>query len=1349
MQLTCFLDIVPYHFIDVYDSLPSENDFICGDVLERCHVLAEFQGVTFITKLTYAKKVIVESFNIRYCLDGLAVGLGGMKVVFPKPTQPNLPRLGSGEKRRYATQFGDLQTPANMAGQRPPDPHHLPPDIQPVLTSPYTSETATGNASTGAATGDFIEPNFSPYKRWTREHQACDHGGSACQVTPLSQLQGSFGVAQPSHELQEVHSHMVSQLPASLASSASGPTDGVYTAAAMASQLSQSFSPMVQLSKDVPTSPMMALAPYTEPLNVGNGAMSNSHAFASGAPSVRPNAPMTTSTSSADFLQVKVPLAALSQFNWKDIAGAELKGLIDSSFALFHLPFASLEQFSRYNVQGAVFIALMGPDGSVYGDDKPVSYSPITQPHLLQHHNLELPHERKARLAQEAASTRSQTPGIAAIPGAPMQKERVTQASKNPSLLGPRPTPHSMAVTPHAHARLGGLREVSFAPSNDQAKEKHGVAHMDVAKTGKNGVSSLPFDATVLHTTSAVAGLSHTTKPGGHLAHQSSPLHKPWQVPQRQIQFNGQFPMRLFRWSPELNVKTESSVAPVWVTFPNLRADLFNGSVVHQLCKHIGRCLKVDVATSTFSRPNVAKARVEIDLLKPRVEQIWIGFSDAPGEEDVGMFQLVEYERIPKYCTACFKQGHEHSTCNTLTPSQPDKRTVVVVPQPSTTAHTTTQPSRRRRSRSRVRRQREGKGIAIDEAGTGAGGSHREESHYVWREKTAKGSRPIEVVDVDGLGKGEGLSSSLQVFVPTSSHPSPNVVIPNVSLAPSTVNATPPTLVVVVVQSASRTVEPSVPPIGVEQGSVIASLPLSTSSSSPIVHVPDPQPLELALAMYNTFDALAEMPGDSHEVCNFNTVTSSIPSNSVRREDDECSSQTSDGSTIVYAKCKYRNREPLWEYLRETHAALPADMAWGVVGDFNCLLDPSEKKGGRPYAPVKYRPFVECVEDCELVDSPFIGEDYTWLIRSRIDRLLFNQPWMDMFSCLVHHLDRVGSDHAPLLVECKSNERPPTRPFTFLNVWTEHEDFQGVVADSWREDITGSPMFVFGAMLKRLANSLKRWNRDTFGHIFDRLKALEQDVRDIELQLQTNPSDGTYIEFKRRFALLKRQYRIEDEYWRQKAHAKWVTDGERNSGYFHSIVKDRRRKLYIHRIQDDSGQWVTERAAIATQAITFFQAMFTADPSVTSSALDIIPRLVTDANNDRLCAVPEMEEVKTAVFAMDSRSAAGPDGYTGAFYKAAWTIICMDLLAMEMCHGMRVDNEDVILKLDMMKAYDRVSWYFLMSVLRRFGFSETWIDLVYRAISNICFPSPEQAMVFAGSFAIFPPESSFYFEVSP
>ncbi|XP_027120639.2 uncharacterized protein [Coffea arabica] len=48
-------------------------------------------------------------------------------------------------------------------------------------------------------------------------------------------------------------------------------------------------------------------------------------------------------------------------------------------------------------------------------------------------------------------------------------------------------------------------------------------------------------------------------------------------------------------------------------------------------------------------------------------------------------------------------------------------------------------------------------------------------------------------------------------------------------------------------------------------------------------------------------------------------------------------------------------------------------------------------------------------------------------------------------------------------------------------------------------------------------------------------------------------------------------------------------------------------------------------------------------------------------------------------------------------------------------------NADVALKLDMAKAYDRVSWIFLTMVLRRFGFREQWIDRIWRLVSNVWF----------------------------
>lgn len=43
---------------------------------------------------------------------------------------------------------------------------------------------------------------------------------------------------------------------------------------------------------------------------------------------------------------------------------------------------------------------------------------------------------------------------------------------------------------------------------------------------------------------------------------------------------------------------------------------------------------------------------------------------------------------------------------------------------------------------------------------------------------------------------------------------------------------------------------------------------------------------------------------------------------------------------------------------------------------------------------------------------------------------------------------------------------------------------------------------------------------------------------------------------------------------------------------------------------------------------------------------------------------------------------------------------------------------NVVIKLDMAKAYDRVSWFFLMKVLKKIGFSNVFVDLIWRLISN-------------------------------
>ncbi|XP_058099699.1 secreted RxLR effector protein 78-like [Magnolia sinica] len=53
--------------------------------------------------------------------------------------------------------------------------------------------------------------------------------------------------------------------------------------------------------------------------------------------------------------------------------------------------------------------------------------------------------------------------------------------------------------------------------------------------------------------------------------------------------------------------------------------------------------------------------------------------------------------------------------------------------------------------------------------------------------------------------------------------------------------------------------------------------------------------------------------------------------------------------------------------------------------------------------------------------------------------------------------------------------------------------------------------------------------------------------------------------------------------------------------------------------------------------------------------------------------------------------------------------------------GNKVKGGNVVLELDLEKAYDRVDWSFLTGVLRKFGFSEQWIQLVDKCWSNCWF----------------------------
>ncbi|PKU64639.1 hypothetical protein MA16_Dca015900 [Dendrobium catenatum] len=99
--------------------------------------------------------------------------------------------------------------------------------------------------------------------------------------------------------------------------------------------------------------------------------------------------------------------------------------------------------------------------------------------------------------------------------------------------------------------------------------------------------------------------------------------------------------MRLLKWTPYFDIKEESPIVPIWVSFPNLRLHFFNPNVLHALGSIFGRPLKSDQATTSRSRPSVARILVELDITKKQPREIWLG------SEKSGYLQKVEFEKNP------------------------------------------------------------------------------------------------------------------------------------------------------------------------------------------------------------------------------------------------------------------------------------------------------------------------------------------------------------------------------------------------------------------------------------------------------------------------------------------------------------------------------------------------------------------------------------------------------------------------------------------------------------------------------------------------------------------------------
>ncbi|XP_059068365.1 uncharacterized protein LOC131858903 [Cryptomeria japonica] len=284
---------------------------------------------------------------------------------------------------------------------------------------------------------------------------------------------------------------------------------------------------------------------------------------------------------------------------------------------------------------------------------------------------------------------------------------------------------------------------------------------------------------------------------------------------------------------------------------------------------------------------------------------------------------------------------------------------------------------------------------------------------------------------------------------------------------------------------------------------------------------------------------------------------------------------------------------------------------------------------------------------------------------------------------------------------------------------------------------------------------IKDWNVMHFKNIFGEKARIQEEIEHLNKSIvASGMSSLLYDKLKLLNLQLSETLAREESYWRQKSRDLWLSEGDRNTKLFHSSSKLKRLRNRISCIIDSNGNNLMDEDDIVAEAVRLFKSLLTAKPVVVDNEfVNSIPLLVSQEDNKMLMAPFSLAELKEIVFSIHPEKAPGPDGFTALFFQRCWDFIGNDVLlaleesrrnrlilrelnttlivvipketsegaivAHEIMHSISQQKvPTMILKLDMLKAYDCVNWQSLVVVLYRLGFSRCWVKAISNATSS-------------------------------
>jgi hypothetical protein len=364
----------------------------------------------------------------------------------------------------------------------------------------------------------------------------------------------------------------------------------------------------------------------------------------------------------------------------------------------------------------------------------------------------------------------------------------------------------------------------------------------------------------------------------------------------------------------------------------------------------------------------------------------------------------------------------------------------------------------------------------------------------------------------------------------------------------------------------------------------------------------------------------------------------------------------------VYGPNRDANRRQLWEELAGLMCIW--EMPWCIGGDFNVTLFHNERSGG-----VRRRravaAFADFIAEMGLMDLPMAGGMSTWannLSWSRLDRFLVSPDWEFSYTGLIQKkLLRVCSDHAPIIL-MRGCVQSGKSAFKFENMWLKEEGFVDKVYSWWSLfSFTGSPSFILAKKLRALKGKIKRWNREVFGNVGARNKALAEELELLDRSEEVRRLSKEEKERRRSLVSDLEASLLQKEIsWRQKSRVRWLKEGDKCTKFFHQVASANRRNNSIESLIVN-GSPTSDPVCIGEHVVNYYESLF-------SEPLSWRPRLdnleFDRLNGEEASSLEDPFEEREVIKGMDRDKAPGPDGFSMAFFQDCWEVVKADFMAV-------------------------------------------------------------------------------------